>query len=159
MNTLSDSPAELIYLPAHEAATRFSLALDGLAEYDTVILSGISANTLLLHSGVWQHSKRKPNRRKLIYDFVVGGSEIGAASRDVVLLRLPREFYGFLSKVGHRATQSTAAWTRVGPISGLNKGHANSNAAMPAKFPDKKSGSPLLIAGHYSKGHTLAWTS
>ncbi len=138
MNTLSDSPAELIYLPAHEAATRFSLALDGLAEYDTVILSGISANTLLLHSGVWQHSKRKPNRRKLIYDFVVGGSEIGAASRDVVLLRLPREFYGFLSKVGHRATQSTAAWTRVGPISGLNKGHANSNAALPAKFPDKK---------------------
>src|SRR5215210_7017713 len=66
VEALRDSPFELRYLPAHEAATAFPLTLEELEPYGAVILSDIGANTLLLHPDVWLRGRTVPNRLKLL---------------------------------------------------------------------------------------------
>lgn len=70
---LAGSQFELRYMPAHEAQRDFPLRLDGLNAYDAIILSDIGSNTLLLHPDTWIHSRRTPNRLKLIRDYVGRG--------------------------------------------------------------------------------------
>lgn len=70
---LADSPFELTYMPAHEAQSHFPSTLEGLRQYDVVVLSDIGANTLLLHPDTFIHSKPTPNRLKLLRDYVGAG--------------------------------------------------------------------------------------
>ena len=63
---LKDSPFELDYLPAHEAAEKFPFDMAGLDGYRAIILSDIGANSLLLPPDVWLQSRTVPNRLKLI---------------------------------------------------------------------------------------------
>ena len=60
-------------MPAHEAAEGFPFEMEGLAEYDAIILSDIGSNTLLLPPRVWLQSQTTPNRLKLIRDWVAQG--------------------------------------------------------------------------------------
>src|SRR5689334_14572279 len=73
LEALKDSPFAIDYMPAHLAQRDFPQTLEGLAAYDAVILSDIGANTLLLHPDTWVHSRRTPNRLKLLRDYVRGG--------------------------------------------------------------------------------------
>ena len=70
---LADSPFDLHYMPAHEAATRFPLTLEGLEQYGAVILSDLGSNTLLLHPDVWLTGKPIANRLKLLREYVRAG--------------------------------------------------------------------------------------
>ena len=70
---LADSPFDLHYMPAHEAAERFPLTLEGLQEYGAVILSDLGSNTLLLHPDVWLSGKPTANRLKLLREYVRAG--------------------------------------------------------------------------------------
>ena len=70
---LADSPFDLHYMPAHEAATRFPLTLEGLEQYGAVILSDLGSNTLLLHPDVWLTGKPVANRLKLLREYVRAG--------------------------------------------------------------------------------------
>ena len=58
VDALKDSPFELTYMKAHEAALDFPLSLEGLTYYDAILLSDIGSNTLLLHPDVWLRERR-----------------------------------------------------------------------------------------------------
>jgi uncharacterized membrane protein len=62
----------LEHMPSHIAHAHFPTTLDGLAQYDIVILSDIGANTLLLHPDTMRGAIM-PNRLKLLKTWVENG--------------------------------------------------------------------------------------
>ena len=61
------------YLPNHVASERFPTSAAALAEYSSVILSDIGANTLLLSQRTFVNSEASANRLHLLRDYVRGG--------------------------------------------------------------------------------------
>lgn len=61
------------YITGHDAGTQVPLDMEGLQQYQVVILSDIGANTLLLHPDTWLNGKRVPNRLKLLREYVHAG--------------------------------------------------------------------------------------
>ncbi len=187
VKALAGSPFELRYMPAHEAATEFPLSLDGLRPYGAVILSDIGANTLLLHPDVWLHGRPVPNRLKLLREYVRGGGGllmiggyysfqgINGGARyhrtpiEEVLpveclpyddrVEVPEGFGAELVRPDHPILEGLPApWP---PLLGLNEVRLKGrpDAELLAKAPDSEGGHPLLVAGRYGQGRTLAWTS
>lgn len=64
------------FMPNHEAMEKFPYQLEELQKYDLIILSDIGANTLLLPNVVFTASERRPNRCKLIRDYVLQGGAL-----------------------------------------------------------------------------------
>jgi len=64
---------EVDVIENHVAATQFPDDLAGLKRYQTIILSDIGANTLLLTPATWRQYKIVPNRLRLIADYVRDG--------------------------------------------------------------------------------------
>lgn len=64
---------KLDHVANHLAVDRFPWTATELEEYDVVILSDISADTLQLHPDTLIHGKRRPNRLAEIADYVEGG--------------------------------------------------------------------------------------
>ena len=77
VNVLKDSPFELVYMPAHEAAEGFPFTPAGLADYEAIIPSDIGSNTFLLPSAVWMQGKPMPNRLRVIRDWTRAGFNDG----------------------------------------------------------------------------------
>ena len=73
VGALTDSPFELHYMPAHEAAEKFPASIEALQGYAAVILSDIGSNTILLHPNVWLRSQTFPNRLKILREWVANG--------------------------------------------------------------------------------------
>ena len=73
---LKGAGMQFTHLPGHLAAVDFPMTLDELNAYDTIILSDLGANTLLLHPDTWQHGKSTPNRLKLLRDWVLQGGSL-----------------------------------------------------------------------------------
>ncbi|MEN2470605.1 glutamine amidotransferase [Burkholderia sp. GS2Y] len=179
---MSDSQYRVTHMPSHEAQQAFPLELDALRRYDAVILSDIGANTLLLHPNTWARSERMPNRLKLLRDYVAGGGAlmmiggylsfqgINASARfrnspvEEVLpvtclpyddrVEVPEGFmpqvngpHPLLAGLGH-------AWPH---LLGYNEVQSKPGATVLATVPE--TGHPLLVAGGYGKGRTVAWTS
>lgn len=70
---LESEGVEFHYLPNHLAIEEFPWTLEALQEFDVIILSDISADTLVLHPDAFVHNKRTPNRLSLICDYVAAG--------------------------------------------------------------------------------------
>lgn len=70
---LEDGGWEVDYQPAHIAARDFPSTKEALSKYQSVILSDIGANTLLLHPDTFVRSKVLPNRLLAIRDYVAAG--------------------------------------------------------------------------------------
>ena len=184
--TRADREFALTYMPAHEAQTHFPMTLDGLREYDAVILSDIGANTLLLHPDTWIDSKPTPNRLKLIRDYVgaggglmmVGGyysfQGINAGARyrgtpveDVLPVTiLPWDDRvevpeGFRAEMRGRGAHPILAGlgTEWPLLLGYNEVALKEGAELLLKVPDDAGGHPLLATGDYGKGRAIAWTS
>ncbi len=64
---------EVEFIPNHHAASKVPTELEGLKQYDVVILSDIGSNTLLLHPDTFERSLVTPNRLKLLRDYVAQG--------------------------------------------------------------------------------------
>lgn len=64
---------ELTYMPNHIAADQFPYTLEGLQEYDLIILSDIGADTLNIPVETWTSSKKMPNRCNLLKEYVLQG--------------------------------------------------------------------------------------
>src|SRR5258708_36213860 len=73
VSILSSTDLHFTYMPCHDAALGFPSRDEDLDVYDGVILSDIGANTLLLSPEVWIHSRRAPNRLKLLRSYVERG--------------------------------------------------------------------------------------
>ena len=76
---LARHQVDVVYLPAHEAATAFPMTRDGLSPYHAVILSDLGANTLLLHPETWLSGRTMPNRLRLLAEYVHGGGGLAMA--------------------------------------------------------------------------------
>ena len=73
VSILSGADFDITYMPCHEAAVDFPSRDEDIDAYDCVILSDIGSNTLLLSPEVWIHSRRAPNRLKLLRSYVEHG--------------------------------------------------------------------------------------
>lgn len=184
LEALKDSPFDIHYMPAHLAQRDFPQSLEGLQAYDAVILSDIGANTLLLHPDTWVHSKRTPNRLKLLRDYVRGGGGLlmfggyysfqginGGARfhKTAVEEVLPVE----ILPVDDRVEVPEGFDPRLvadhpilaglpGPwpaLLGFNEVRPKPGAQVLATVGAEYGDLPLLVVGEYGQGRTLAWTS
>lgn len=184
---LADSAFELTYMPAHQAAAEFPTTLEALKRYRVLMLSDIGANTLLLHPDVWLHGKTVPNRLKLIREFVRGGGGLvmiggyysfqgingGARYRGTPVEEvLPVSILPYDDRVevpeGCTAEVIDASHPIVKglgrdwpPLLGFNEVSLKDadGVELLARAPQDQGGHPLLVAGTYGRGRTVAWTS
>ena len=185
---LQDSPFNLTYMPAHEAAEGFPFTLDGLRKYRAIILSDIGANTLLLPQSVWLNGKPTPNRLKLIRDWTEEGGGLlmiggyltfqgidgrGRWHRTPVedclpvtclpyddRLEAPEGFQPAVTgDASHPILQGLGTDWPV--LLGANEVVLRDRADVEvlARLPADQGGHPLLVTGQHGKGRTLAWTS
>lgn len=73
IEALEEADIDVSYMPCHIAANDFPTSLEGLKEFDAVILSDIGSNTLLLTDDVFAKGQRMPNRLELIKEYVNQG--------------------------------------------------------------------------------------
>jgi uncharacterized membrane protein len=184
---LRDSPFELTYMPAHEAATGFPFTREGLDAYDVILLSDIGANTLLLPPEVWLHGRPVANRLKLVRDWAADGGGLAMIGgyfsfqgidgrarwrRTAVEDALPVECLpyddrievpeGFVAELapGAEAHPIFKGLTLPLPmLLGANEVVVKPGAEVLASLPQSEGGHPLLVTGRHGKGRTLAWTS
>ena len=182
---LNGSPYDLRYMPAHEAQRDFPQTLEDLGAYEAIILSDIGANTLLLHPDTWIHSRRTPNRLKLIKSYVEAGGGLlmvggyysfqgingGARYHNTPIeevlpvdilpyddrVEAPEGFTPVLKQKDHPILADLGgAWPE---LLGFNEVKAKPGANLLATVSAEYGEKPLLVAGVFGKGRTLAWTS
>jgi uncharacterized membrane protein len=184
---LADSPFDLVYMKAHEAAADFPLTMDALSAFAAVILSDLGANTLLLHPDVWFKGRPVPNRLRLLRDWVAGGGGLmmiggyysfqgihGGARyhRTPVEDVLPVDCLPYDDRVevpeGFRAELLQPEYPILRGLGGewplllgCNEVRLKQRAGVEllARLPEEQGGHPLLVAGSFGAGRTLAWTS
>jgi len=67
---LEKSGFEVYHIPTLSAAAEFPENLEELRRYKVIILSDVGSDTILLHPEVFYESKPRPNRLKLVRDYV-----------------------------------------------------------------------------------------
>jgi uncharacterized membrane protein len=183
---LKDGPFDVTFMPAHEAQRHFPQTIEGLSAYDAVILSDLGSNTLLLHPDTWIHSKPTPNRLRLLRDYVHGGGGLlmfggyysfqginGGARyhRTPVEQVLPVNCLAIDDRVevpeGYAPVVTGADdhpilkglgkdWPM---LLGFNEVVAKDGAEVLATVSSDYGSLPLLVAGTFGEGRTVAWTS
>ncbi|MFO1349279.1 MAG: glutamine amidotransferase [Gammaproteobacteria bacterium] len=184
---LASSAFDVTYMPAHQAAEQFPFELKALQRYAAIILSDIGSNTLLLHPDVWLRGKPVPNRLKLIRDYVLAGGGLimmggyysfqgingGARYRGTAVAEvLPVTIQPYDDRVevpeGFRADivapkhPILAGLRPPWPLLlGVNEVQVKNepDVELLARLPEEEGGHPLLVAGRYGKGRSLAWAS
>lgn len=169
------------FQPSHVAARDFPQTAEALAAYDVVMLSDIGANTLLLHPDTFTKSVSLPNRLIAIRDYVRNGGGF-------VMIGGYMTFQGIDGKARYAGTAVEEALPvilesnddRVEAPQGLvphvgDPGHpilAGLDGEWPALLgynrvagkPDAEvlvrvGGDPLVVAGEFGKGRSVAFTS
>lgn len=177
-----DQSIDFSHMPSHAAADEFPYTLEELAKYDVLILSDIGANTLLLSKEVLLEGKIKPNRLKLIKEWVEGGGALcmcgGYMSFAGIEARakyfrtpieeiLPVSIYTFDDRLeapeGVQVTVNVPDHPVVKNIAGnwpLLLGYQETVLKEKAVCVAKTSyGHPLIAVSDCGKGRTMAWTS
>ena len=186
LKALKDSAFDVSFMPAHEAQRDFPLTAEALAQYDAVVLSDIGANTLLLHPDTWIHSKRTPNRLKLLRDYVTnggallmfggyysfqginGGARYHKTPVEEVLpvtclaiddrIEVPEGFSPVVT--GNDTHPVLKGLGKDWPyLLGFNEVKVKPGADVLATVSDEYGSQPLLVTGTYGAGRTLVWTS
>ncbi|ESX20401.1 glutamine amidotransferase [Mesorhizobium sp. LSJC264A00] len=183
---LKDSLFDVTFMPAHEAQRNFPQTMEALSAYDAVVLSDLGANTLLLHPDTWIHSKPTPNRLRLLRDYVGNGGGLlmfggyysfqginGGARyhktpvEDVLpVMCLPvddrvevPEGYAPVV-VGPQTHPILKGLGNDWPILlGFNEVTVKDGSEVLATVSSDYRSLPLLVAGKYGRGRTVAWTS
>lgn len=183
---LQGSRFEVTWLRAHEAVTALPFSAEELDSYDAIILSDIGANSLLLHPDVWLQGKPVPNRLKLIREWTRRGGGLvmfggylsfqgidGRArwGRTPVEEALPVTCLPYDDRievpsgyraeiVGERSHPMLAGLDGEWPLLlGANEVRAKDGAEVLIRLPDEEGGHPLLVAGTFGDGRSVAWTS
>ena len=100
---------EMVRLQSQVAQNNFPETLDELQQYDVIILSDIGSNTLLLDSEMMFKGVKKPNRLKLLVEYVKQGGGLIM-------------FGGYLSfsGIGNKARYGMTPLAEVLPVTMLN---------------------------------------
>ena len=180
MKALEKGGYEIDYIPNHRASSKFPTELEELEKYDTIILSDIGANTLLLNPDTFEKSIPTPNRLNLIRDYVENGGgflmiggylsfqgiEAKANYKDspieeilpVILKRyddrveVPEGMYPENVKEHEILAGVSKKWPM---LLGYNKFEAKKDSEILVEGRDD----PMLVIGNYSKGRTAAFAS
>ena len=170
---------EQIY--AHDVPDRFPHTLEALAAYDVVILSDIGANSFYLGQDTWIHGRSRPNRLRLLDDWVRGGGGLMMAggylsfqgfqaranfARSPLADVLPVVLSDYDDRVespeGAQPTLAMpdhpigAAWRGAAPpILGYNRVTAKPEAAVVATVGNDA----LIAAVEIGDGRSVAWTT
>jgi uncharacterized membrane protein len=177
---------EVTWFAAHEAVVKLPFTAEGLDAYDAIILSDIGANSLLLHPDVWLHGKTVPNRLKLLREWTRRGGGLvmmggyltfqgidgrGRWFRTPVEEALPVTMLpyddrleipeGFCADIVGAADHPIlkgldGEWPL---LLGANEVKPREGAEVLARLPASEGGHPLLVAGAFGQGRSVAWTS
>ena len=187
VEALKDSPFELHYLPAHEAAANFPASLEALQPYSAVILSDIGSNTILLHPDVWLRSQTFPNRLKLLREWVMNGGGLAMIGGDLSFqgidgrarwrrtpvedvlpvtclpyddrVEIPEGAIPVIKDPGHPIVSGIGGPWQA--ILGVNEVTLRTDRPVQliASLPEDQGSHPLLVSGDFGKGRTVVWTS
>lgn len=177
---LKQGEFEFGHMPGHLAAASFPTTLEGIAEYDVIILSDIGANTFLLHPDT-SRGQIVPNRLKLLKQWVENGgglamcggylsfSGINASAkyyRSPIETILPVNLYTFDDRVetpeGVVADVVNPAHPIVAGITGEWPPLLGYNELILKPDADlivKAGADPLLATRTVGQGRTLSWAS
>jgi uncharacterized membrane protein len=180
-------PFDIVHMPCHIAQTDFPADIEALQQWDAILLSDIGANTLLLHPEVWLQSRTYPNRIKLLRDYVGAGGGLamiggylsfqglngaaryrGTAVEELLPVQIlpyddrievPEGFRPVTSAGanGHALLRGVAGEWPL--LLGMNEVVAKAGATVLAHAPAEEGAHPLLVAGHFGRGRSLAWTT
>lgn len=185
LDAMKGSEIRIDYMTAHDAAEGFPFRIEGLADYDIVILSDIGANTFLLPPDVWLRSKTVPNRLRMLREWVAGGGNLlmiggylsfqgidgrarwrGTPVEDTLpvtchpwddRVEIPEGATAEILQPDHPVLAGLPSdWP---PILGVNEVMPREGAQILARIPGDQGGHPLLVLGSHGKGRTAAWTS
>lgn len=172
---------EVVHLPGHAAAAELPFTIEGLDEYDVVVLSDIGADTLLLPPQTFLEGRTSPNRLTLLRAWVLAGGGlamaggylsfqgIGASARyrgtpiEQVLpceidpwddrVEVPEGAAASVVDDGHPLLAGVdRTWP---PLLGYNRVRLRDDATMLAQF----AGDPILAIREPGQGRSLIWTS
>lgn len=188
VDALRGSEFDLTYMPSHQAVTDLPFSLEGLQAYDAIIISDIGSNSLLLHPDVWIKGEPVANRLKLIREWTRDGGGLvmvggyltfqgidgrGRWARTPVEHALPVSCLPYDDRievpegfhpeiVGDRNHPMLAGLDGEWPILlGANEVRLKDrpDVELLARLPEEEGGHPLLVAGTFGAGRTVAWTS
>ncbi|SON55329.1 putative membrane protein [Hartmannibacter diazotrophicus] len=187
LKALSDSDYDVRQMPAHEAVEALPFSLDGLQEYDALLLSDVGSNSLLLHPQVWLHGNPVVNRLKLLEAYVAAGGALAMfggyfsfqgidgkarwratpVERTLPVeclpyddrLEIPEGFTPDFVKPDHAILAGLPGEWPL--LLGANEVRVKRSPDVDviAQLPEEEGSHPLLVTGRYGNGRTLAWTS
>lgn len=169
------------FQPSHIAAREFPQTPGALAAYDVVMLSDIGANTLLLHPDTFVRSIALPNRLVSIRDYVLEGGGLvmiggymtfqgidgkakyaGTAVEEVLPVLMQNSDdrveapQGLVPRIGDPGHPILAGLDGQWPaLLGYNKVVGKTDADVLVRID----GDPLIAAGSFGKGRSVAFTS
>jgi uncharacterized membrane protein len=169
------------FQPAHVAARDFPFDVKELSRYDCVMLSDVGANTLLLHPDTFARSVARPNRLNVIRDYVAAGGGFvmiggyltfqgieakaqyaGTAIEEILPVNISR--YDDRAECPQGAVPKVLdpnhpIVSGIGPdwpaLLGYNRVTAKQNSSVIVEI----GADPLLVAGPYGEGRSVAFTS
>jgi len=187
VDALKGSEFDLTYMKAHEAVESFPFELEGLQQFDAIILSDIGSNSLLLPPEVWLHSRTVPNRLKLLKQWVQQGGGLmmvggylsfqgidGKARwrRTPVEDVLPVTCLPYDDRVEMPEGTSAITIKKEHPVvAGINEPwplllgvnevevRDRADVEVVAVLPEDQGSHPLLVVGEYQQGRSAVWTS
>ncbi len=171
---------DITYQPSHIAAREFPSTAVALQAYDCVILSDIGANTLLLHPDTFVRGRVFPNRLAAVRDYVAQGGGLimcggyltfqgidakgqyaGSPVEEALPVILSRhddriECPQSVKPLVEAAHPVVAGLGTDWPyLLGYNRVTPKPGATVVAHVGDD----PLIVAGSYGKGRSIAFTS
>lgn len=177
---LEEDGYQVDFLPNHLANEQFPFTMEELKQYDCVILSDIGANTLLLPVETFTKSIKRPNRCKLIRDYVLDGGALimvggyltfsgvdakGKWQDTAVQEVLPVQVLNVDDRMEHCEGVYPKVESDHMALAGIPKEWPNLlgyNKTIPkddAVVPVMIEGNPLIAFGSFGKGKSAVFTS
>ncbi|MCB5410889.1 glutamine amidotransferase [Pseudogemmobacter faecipullorum] len=185
LDAMKGTDYEVTHMPAHEAQEDFPFTIEGIREWDIIIISDIGSSTFLLPQKVWIHSQTAPNRLRLLKDWVEEGGKLimaggyfsfqgidgkarwrNTAVEEVLPVKchpwddrieIPEGAQAHITDASHPLVKDMPnAWP---PVLGVNEVVLKEGAELVATLPADQGGHPLLAAGKFGKGRSVVWTS
>lgn len=97
LDVLEEAGHEVTHLRSHDVAQQFPQTMEELDQYDVVVLSDIGANSMLLSPDVFMKGQTRPNRLKLLREWVEQGGGLMMAGGYL-------SFQGFQAKANYAGT-------------------------------------------------------
>ena len=179
---LTTDEIEFNHLPCHLVSTDFPKTLEGLLDYDVILISDIGANTFLLPVETFLQCKTSVNKLALLRDYVRAGGGLcmiggylsfmglegkGRYHGTPVEEVLPVNFLPYDDRQEHpeglqldldvNAHEIFKGMDgKIEGILGYNKAIAKDGCTVAAAFDN---GDPYIVLGEFGKGRSIAYTT